>query len=156
MTTRAEGREDHRPGLTTLDRNLEILHELARGVGSAVQDVGSGARQAVGELGTGAGRAVQEVGSGAGAAVRDVGQGAGAAVQDVGRGAGAAVQEVGEGTGGAVQDKRESTSRTDRTHLPNPVVPGQEYEDVTVTYRLATRLTGEPEAGRNGDNDTAG
>jgi hypothetical protein len=35
-------------------------------------------------------------------------------------------------------------------------VPGREYEDVTVAYRLATRLTGEPEAGRNGDDDTAG
>ncbi|WNZ08990.1 hypothetical protein [Streptomyces sp. 11x1] len=71
--------------LTTLDRNPEILHELARGVGSAVQDVGGGARQAVAELGTGAGRAVQEVGQGAGAAVQDVGQGAGRAVQGRGR-----------------------------------------------------------------------
>ncbi|MGW0584603.1 hypothetical protein ACWD25_53925, partial [Streptomyces sp. NPDC002920] len=90
--------------LTTLDRNPEILHELARGVGSAVQDVGVGARHAVGELGTGAGRAVQEVGQGAGTAVQDVGRGAGAAVQDVGRGAGAAVQDVGRGAGAAVQD----------------------------------------------------
>ncbi|MGW3460299.1 hypothetical protein ACWDE9_12150, partial [Streptomyces olivaceoviridis] len=37
--------------LTTLDRNPEILREVARGVGSAVRDVGGGARQAVGELG---------------------------------------------------------------------------------------------------------
>ena len=90
--------------LTTLDRNPEILHELARGIGSAVQDVGGGARQAVGELGTGAGRAVQEVGSGAGAAVQDVGQGAGRAVQDVGQGARAAVQDVGRGVGSVAQD----------------------------------------------------
>ncbi|MGX1565691.1 hypothetical protein [Streptomyces sp. NPDC055506] len=40
--------------------------------------------------------------------------------------------------------ERESTSHSDRTHLPDPVVPGQEYQDVTVAYRLATRLTGEP------------
>ncbi|WP_371668434.1 hypothetical protein OG985_12705 [Streptomyces sp. NBC_00289] len=97
--------------LTTLDRNPEILHELARGVGSAVRDVGGGARQAVGELGTGAGRAVQEVGQGAGTAVRDVGQGAGAAVQDVGRGAGAAVQDVGQGVGSVAQDVGQGAGR---------------------------------------------
>ncbi|MFJ1968662.1 hypothetical protein ACIO93_08325 [Streptomyces sp. NPDC087903] len=97
--------------LTTLDRNPEILHELARGIGSAVQDVGGGARQAVGELGTGAGRAVQEVGQGAGTAVRDVGQGAGAAVQDVGQGAGAAVQDVGRGVGSVAQDVGQGAGR---------------------------------------------
>lgn len=53
--------------------------------------------------------------------------------------------------------KRESTSHSHRTHLPDPVVPGQEYEDVTVAYHLATRLIGEPEAvGRSGDDDTDG
>ncbi|MGW2619416.1 hypothetical protein [Streptomyces sp. NPDC001500] len=97
--------------LTTLDRNPEILHELARGVGSAVQDVGVGARHAVGELGTGAGRAVQEVGWGAGAAVQDVGQGAGRAVQDVGQGAGAAVQDVGRGVGSVAQDVGQGAGR---------------------------------------------
>jgi hypothetical protein len=98
--------------LTTLDRNPEILHELARGIGSAVQDVGGGARQAVGELGRGAGRAVQDVGWGAGAAVQDVGQGAGRAVQDVGQGTRAAVQDVGGGAGRAVEDVGRETSRT--------------------------------------------
>ncbi|GHD22603.1 hypothetical protein GCM10010313_57570 [Streptomyces violarus] len=49
--------------------------------------------------------------------------------------------------------KRESTSRGDRTHLPDPVVPGREYQDVTVAYRLATRLTGEPESCRGGVGD---
>ncbi|MFD7439235.1 hypothetical protein [Streptomyces sp. NPDC059861] len=90
--------------LTTLDRNPEILHELARGVGSAVQDVGGGARQAVGELGTGAGRAVQDVGQGAGAAVQDVGRGAGAAVRDVGQGVGSVAKDVAQGAGRAVGD----------------------------------------------------
>ncbi|MEU0075089.1 hypothetical protein ABZ027_36985 [Streptomyces sp. NPDC006332] len=41
---------------------------------------------------------------------------------------------------------RESTSHSHRTHLPDPVTPGQEYQDVTVAYYLATRLTREPEA----------
>jgi hypothetical protein len=90
--------------LTTLDRNPELLHELARGVGSAVQDVGLGARQAVGEVGTGAGRAVQEVGRGAGTAVQDVGEGAGTAVRDVGQGVGSVARDVGRGAGEAVQD----------------------------------------------------
>ncbi|GGV63253.1 hypothetical protein [Streptomyces thermoviolaceus] len=90
--------------LTTLDRNPEILRELARGVGSAVQDVGGGARQAVGELGTGAGRAVEDVGRGAGSAVEDVGRGAGSAVEDLGRGAESAVGDVGRGAGSAVGD----------------------------------------------------
>ncbi|WP_425276395.1 hypothetical protein [Streptomyces carpinensis] len=90
--------------LTTLDRNPEILHELARGVGSAVQDVGGGTRQAIGELGTGAGRAVQDVGQGAGAAVQDVGRGVGSVAKDVGHGAGSAVQDVGRSAGRAVED----------------------------------------------------
>ncbi|MGI5430203.1 hypothetical protein [Streptomyces sp. CA-179760] len=98
--------------LTTLDRNPELLHELARGIGSAVQDVGGGARQAVGEVGTGAGRAAQEVGRGAGTAVRDVGQGAGAAVQDVGQEAGAAARDVAAGAGSAVEDVGQEASRT--------------------------------------------
>ncbi|MGW2619415.1 hypothetical protein [Streptomyces sp. NPDC001500] len=50
--------------------------------------------------------------------------------------------------------KRESTSHSDRTNLPGPVIPGREYQDVTVAYHLATRLAGEPEAGPNGDDDT--
>ncbi|NEA48607.1 hypothetical protein G3I35_20640, partial [Streptomyces sp. SID10815] len=66
--------------LTTLDRNPQILEDLTRGVGLAVQDIGGGARQAVGELGAGTGRAVGDIGQGAGSAVRDVGRGAGAGV----------------------------------------------------------------------------
>ncbi|CAM5634873.1 MULTISPECIES: hypothetical protein [Streptomyces] len=45
--------------------------------------------------------------------------------------------------------ERESTSHSDRTRLPDRIVPGEEYRDVTVAYRLATRLTG-PEDGRSG------
>ncbi|MFJ3812502.1 hypothetical protein ACIPWE_39835 [Streptomyces sp. NPDC090073] len=90
--------------LTTLDRNPELLHELARGVGSAVRDVGGGARHAVGELGAGTGRAVQDVGRAAGSAVQDVGRGVGAVAEDVGEGAGAAVRDVGRGVGAVAED----------------------------------------------------
>ncbi|MEU5091383.1 hypothetical protein [Streptomyces sp. NPDC021356] len=89
--------------LTTLDRNPQILEDLTRGVGSAVQDVGGGARQALGELGAGTGRAVGDIGRGAGAAVRDVGRGAGEGVRDVGRGAGRGVEGAGRGAGQAVE-----------------------------------------------------
>ncbi|MEU5091384.1 hypothetical protein [Streptomyces sp. NPDC021356] len=42
-------------------------------------------------------------------------------------------------------------SRSERTNLPDVVVAGEEYRDTTVTYRLATRLTGRPEDGRDGE-----
>lgn len=38
--------------------------------------------------------------------------------------------------------ERESTSRSDRDRLPESVVPGEDYREVTVDYRLETRLTG--------------
>ncbi|GGZ83084.1 hypothetical protein ACFOOM_22980 [Streptomyces echinoruber] len=50
--------------------------------------------------------------------------------------------------------ERESMSRSDRIRLPDRVVPGQEYHDVTVVHRLATRLTGKPEDGRGGTGGT--
>ena len=87
--------------LTTIDRNPQIIREITRGVGSALEDVGEGAGNLVGE---GASEAVSEIGSGAGSAVEDVGKGAGGAVEDVGRGAGSAVEDVGEGAGEAVED----------------------------------------------------
>ncbi|GAA4803581.1 hypothetical protein GCM10023220_36080 [Streptomyces ziwulingensis] len=43
---------------------------------------------------------------------------------------------------------RESISRAERTRLPDAVVPGHEYRDVTVAYRLATRVTGDAEVRR--------
>ncbi|MFC8076671.1 hypothetical protein ACFUN8_14170 [Streptomyces sp. NPDC057307] len=90
--------------LTTIDRNPEILEQLTRSVGQAVEEVGTGAGDAVKEIGRGTGDAAESVGRGAGAAVEDVGHGAGEAVEDVGEGAGAAVEDVGEGAGGAVED----------------------------------------------------
>jgi hypothetical protein len=87
--------------LTTIDRNPQIVQEIASGVGSAVEDVGEGAGELVGE---GANEAVSDIGSGTGSAVEDVGEGAGGAIEDVGQGAGSAVEEVGEGTSSAVED----------------------------------------------------
>ena len=94
--------------LTTLDRNPDVLKEIAHalepvteGAGKAVGEVGEGANKAVGQIGEGAGSAVEDVGEGAGGAVEDVGEGAGGAVQDVGEGAGGAVEKVGSGAGKA-------------------------------------------------------
>ncbi|MFI9823579.1 hypothetical protein ACIHFC_24395 [Streptomyces sp. NPDC052013] len=41
--------------------------------------------------------------------------------------------------------ERDSTSHDERTNLPDQVVPGSDYRDIEVTYRLATRLTGSPQ-----------
>jgi e3 binding domain len=95
--------------LTTLDRNPDVLKEIAKslkpvteGAGKAVGEVGEGANKAVGQIGEGAGSAVEDVGEGAGGAVEEVGEGANKAVGQVGEGAGKAVGEVGEGAGQAV------------------------------------------------------
>ncbi|WP_181796756.1 hypothetical protein, partial [Streptomyces sp. WELS2] len=52
--------------------------------------------------------------------------------------------------------KRSSTSHSERTNLPGEVVAGQEYRDALIVYRLATRLTGQPEDGRDGEGDEGG
>jgi hypothetical protein len=95
--------------LTTLDRNPDVLKEIAHalepvteGAGKAVGEVGEGANKAVGQIGEGAGSAVEDVGEGAEGAVKDVGEGAGGAVEDVGGGAGKAAGELGQGAGQAV------------------------------------------------------
>jgi len=95
--------------LTTLDRNPDVLKEIAKslkpvteGAGKAVGEVGEGANKAVGQIGEGAGSAVEDVGEGAGGAVEDVGGGAGKAVGEVGEGAGQAVGGLGEGAGQAL------------------------------------------------------
>jgi hypothetical protein len=51
--------------------------------------------------------------------------------------------------------ERESSSRGERTNLPDTVVPGREYRDVLVDYRLATRLTRRAE-GAPDDGGTSG
>jgi e3 binding domain len=104
--------------LTTLDRNPDVLKEIAKslkpvteGAGKAVGEVGEGANKAVGQIGEGAGSAVEDVGEGAGGAVKDVGEGAGGAVKDVGKGAGGAVEEVGEGANKAVGEVGEGAGQ---------------------------------------------
>jgi e3 binding domain len=94
--------------LTTIDRNPQIVQELASGVGSAVEDVGKGSGELVGE---GATEAVSDIGSGMGSAVEDVGVGAGSAVEDVGGGAGEAAGEVGQGAGQAAEQVGDSAGR---------------------------------------------
>ncbi|WP_329214702.1 hypothetical protein OG257_36685 [Streptomyces sp. NBC_00683] len=93
--------------LATVDRNPQILEQLTRGVGAAVEDVGAGTGRAAGELGKGAGAAVSEVGRGAGTAVESVGGGAGRAVEGVGAGAGDAVEDVGRSAADAVEEAGE-------------------------------------------------
>jgi hypothetical protein len=104
--------------LTTLDRNPEVLQNIAKalqpvteGAGKAVGEVGEGANKAVGQIGEGAGSAVEDVGEGAGGAVEDVGEGAGGAVKDVGKGAGGAVEDVGGGAGKAVGEVGEGAGQ---------------------------------------------
>ncbi|MFG2608476.1 hypothetical protein ACGFT2_33745 [Streptomyces sp. NPDC048514] len=46
--------------------------------------------------------------------------------------------------------ERESSSHSDRTGIPDRIVPGREYHDGTVAYRLATRLVSGPDDGRGG------
>ncbi|MFI6118347.1 hypothetical protein ACIBCU_00550 [Streptomyces sp. NPDC051064] len=90
--------------LATVDRNPQILEQLTRGVGAAVEDVGAGTGRAAGELGEGAGAAVSEVGKGAGTAVESVGAGTGTAVEGVGDAAGSAVEDVGRSAAEAVDE----------------------------------------------------
>jgi e3 binding domain len=97
--------------ITAIDRNPQIVRDIASVVASAVQDVGEGANEAVSEIGSGTASAVEGVGEGAGGAVEDVGQGASSAVEDVGGAqvlsettneAGRTVRRVADGTGSIV------------------------------------------------------
>lgn len=103
--------------LTTLDRNPQILEDLARGIGSAAHDVGRGAGSAVRHVGEGAGSAVEDLGGSAGEAVgevaRDVGD-AVDAVEDVAGGAGEAVAEVGGAAGRAGASAGDAARETGR------------------------------------------
>jgi hypothetical protein len=84
--------------LTTLDRNPDVLKEIAH----TLKPVTEGAGKAVGQIGEGAGGAVEDIGEGAEGAVEDVGEGAGGAVKEVGGGAGKAVGGLGQGAGQAL------------------------------------------------------
>jgi hypothetical protein len=149
--------------LTTVDRNPQIVHELVRGVSSAVEDVGEstgqmvgeGAKEALSDIGAGAGSAVEDVGEGASEAVEDVGEGAGSAVEDVGQGAGQAAQEVaqdaseavdevGQGAGQAAgQAGQVAQGATDQAGQSTQGAPREVQDEVKATpsaERLAQRL----------------
>ncbi|MFC8017767.1 hypothetical protein [[Kitasatospora] papulosa] len=89
--------------LSTVDRNPQILEQLTRGVGEAVENVGAGAGTAVERLGEGTSAAVSDVGRGAGEAVESVAADAGTAVKGIGEGAGQAVEDVGRSGARAVE-----------------------------------------------------
>src|SRR3954464_12592097 len=67
--------------IEAIDNNPEIIRDLTRGVGKAVENVGEG-------VGSGADKALEGVGKG----VEGVGEGAGEGVKEVGKGAGAGVK----------------------------------------------------------------
>jgi len=93
--------------ITAIDRNPQIVQDIASVVASAAGNVGEGAGALVGE---GANEAVSDMGSGTASAVEDVGEGAGGAVEDVGQGAGSAVEDV-----GGAQVLSETTDEAGRT-----------------------------------------
>lgn len=151
--------------LVTVDRNPQILEQLTRGVGAAVEDIGAGTGRAAGELGKGAGAAVSEIGRGAGTAVESVGGGAGRAVEGVGAGAGDAVEDVGlsaadavkeagEGAGGAVDGSTRDEGQQDdagRNPSARPPAVGAEFRSTRRSTRPPSRtgpVAGLPRRGR--------
>ena len=87
--------------LTTIDRNPQIVQEVASGVGSAVEDVGKGSGEMVGDVGQGAGQAAEQVGD----SVSQADQGATDA-------AGEAAGQAGDATEQAPEGAEESSGRT--------------------------------------------
>ncbi|WP_079125209.1 hypothetical protein [Streptomyces lushanensis] len=101
--------------LTTIDRNPQILEQLTRGVGAAVQEVGTGARHAVGELGRGAGRAVEDVGRGVRETVGDVGDTAGDVAGGTARKRGPEEARAPEVSTRERRERKDSGTRSSRT-----------------------------------------
>jgi e3 binding domain len=93
--------------ITAIDRNPQIVRDIASVVASAVEDVGEGAGALLGE---GANEAVSDMGSGTASAVQGLGEGAGGGVEDVGQGAGSAVED-----GGGAQVLSKTTDEAGRT-----------------------------------------
>ena len=103
--------------LTTIDRNPQIVQEIASGVGSAVEDVGEGAGELVGE---GANEAVSDVG-GADQAAKQVGDSVGQTAQGATDAAGEAAGQAGDAT---EQAPAEGAQEED---------PGRTAEDTTAS-----------------------
>jgi len=93
--------------IEAIDNNPEIIRDLTRGVGKAVEHVGEG----VEEIGEGVGHGVEEIGEGAGEGVKEVGKGAGKGVEGLGKGAGEGVKGLGEGAGEGVKGAGEGVGK---------------------------------------------
>ena len=87
--------------IEAIDNNPEIIRDLTRGVGKAVENVGEGAGEGVKEIGSGVGSGVDKLGEGAGEGVKGLGEGAGEGVKGAGEGVGKGVEKTGEGVKGA-------------------------------------------------------
>jgi hypothetical protein len=118
--------------IEAIDNNPEIIRDLTRGVGKAVESVGegvgsgvdktlegvgSGADKALGgvgegvsQIGEGVGEGVSQIGEGVGGGVEKLGEGAGKGVQGLGEGAGEGVKGVGEGVGNVVSGGNDNDS----------------------------------------------
>jgi hypothetical protein len=94
-----------------IDNNPEIIRDLTRGVGKAVENVGEGAGEGVKKIGEGTGEGVSEIGKGAGKGVEGLGKGAGEGVKEVGEGTGKGVQGLGEGAGEGVKGAGEGVGK---------------------------------------------
>ena len=123
--------------LTTIDRNPQIVQELASGVGSAVEGVGEGANEAV-----------SDIGSGTGSAVEDVGEGASGAIENVGQGAGQAAKQVGDSAGQVAQDATDAASEAagQAGDAKEQAPEGAQQEDPGRTAQVLSETT--DEAGR--------
>jgi hypothetical protein len=93
--------------IEAIDHNPEIIRDLTRGVGKAVEHVGEG----VEEIGQGAGKGVEKVGEGAGKGVQGLGEGAGQGVEKAGEGVGQGVEKAGEGVGQGVKGAGEGAEQ---------------------------------------------
>src|SRR3954466_10654250 len=78
--------------IEAIDNNPEIIRDLTRGVGKAVEEVGEGAGSAVESVGEGVGSGVDKIGEGTGQGVKGLGEGAGQGVEKLGQGAGEGVK----------------------------------------------------------------
>ncbi|MGW9051144.1 hypothetical protein ACWGOT_13620 [[Kitasatospora] papulosa] len=109
--------------LSTVDRNPQILEQLTRGVGEAVENVGAGAGTAVKGIGEGAGEAVEDVGRSGARAVEGADDAVGEITGDV---VGSTRDDEGSGTakkadsgrkpraGGAPASKDEAPAKKSR------------------------------------------
>ena len=97
--------------IEAIDNNPEIIRDLTRGVGKAVENVGEGAEEALEEVGEGAGEGVKEIGKGTGEGVKGLGEGAGEGVKGAGEGVGKGVEGAGEGVGKGVEKTGEGVGK---------------------------------------------